>query len=123
MHVENSGIIDLMIPPYDPIKTDYSGSIWINWSSQFSRVEYSDPLLNLQGKTVIVGVTAEGIQPLLSTPRGAALPHQIQASALQTIMNGDSITRPAWASLAEIALALLVGVGIILIVYQMSFEP
>ena len=119
MHVENSGIIDLMIPPYDPIKTDYSGSIWINWSDQFSRVEYSDPLPNFQGKTVIVGVSAEGIQPLLSTPRGAALPHQIQASALQTIMNGDSITRPAWANLAEIALALLAGVGIILAVFHL----
>jgi len=111
------GIIDLMIPPYEPIKTDYTGSIWINFSNQFEQIDYTDPLPNLQGKTVIVGVTAEGIQPILSTPKGAAYPHQIQASALQTIMNGDSITRPLIADLVEIALAALVGLGIILTVY------
>ena len=119
MHVEETGIIDLMIPPYEPIKTDYTGSIWINFSNQFQQIEYSDPLPNLQGKTVIVGVTAEGIQPILSTPKGAAYPHQIQASALQTIMNGDSITRPYWADLVEIALIVLGGLLIILAVYKL----
>lgn len=117
MHVEETGIIDLMIPPYEPIKTDYTGSIWINFSNQFQSMEYSNPLPDLNGKTVIVGVTAEGIQPILSTPAGPAYPHQIQASALQTIMNGDSITRPQLADLAEIGLIALVGLGIILAVY------
>ena len=117
MHVEETGIIDLMIPPYEPIKTDYTGSIWINFSNQFQQMEYSDPLPDLQGKTVIVGVIAEGIQPILSTPAGPAYPHQIQASALQTIMNGDSITRPQLADLVEIVLIALAGLGIILAVY------
>jgi adenylate cyclase len=117
MHVEETGIIDLMIPPYEPIKTDYTGSIWINFSNQFQQMEYSDPLPDLHGKTVIVGVTAEGIQPILSTPAGPAYPHQIQASALQTIMNGDSITRPQLADLTEIILIALAGLGIILAVY------
>ena len=119
MHVEETGIIDLMIPPYEPIKTDYTGSIWINFSNQFQQIEYSDSLPNLQGKTVIVGVTAEGIQPILSTPAGPAYPHQIQASALQTIMNGDSIIRPYWADLMEIGLIVLGGLGIILAVYYL----
>ena len=119
MKVNEIGIQDLMIPPYEPIKTDYTGSIWMNFSNQFQQIEYSDPLPNLQGKTVIVGVTAEGIQPILSTPKGPAYPHQIQASALQTIMNGDSITRPQIADLAEIALAGILGLGIILAVYYL----
>ena len=119
MHVEQIGIIDLMIPPYEPIKTDPTGSIWINFSNQFSQIDYSDPLPNLQGQTVIVGVTAEGIQPILSTPKGPAYPHQIQASALQTIMNGDSITRPQIADLVEIVLIALTGLGIILAVYYL----
>ena len=119
MKVNELGIQDLMIPPYEPIKTDYTGSIWMNFSNQFQQIEYSDPLPNLQGKTVIVGVTAEGIQPILSTPKGPAYPHQIQASALQTIMNGDSITRPQIADLVEIALAGILGLGIILAVYYL----
>ena len=119
MKVNELGIQDLMIPPYEPIKTDYTGSIWMNFSNQFQQIEYSDPLPNLQGKTVIVGVTAEGIQPILSTPKGPAYPHQIQASALQTIMNGDSITRPQMADLVEITLAGILGLGIILAVYYL----
>lgn len=119
MKVNELGIQDLMIPPYEPIKTDTTGSIWINFSNQFQQIEYSDPLPNLQGKTVIVGVTAEGIQPILSTPVGPAYPHQIQASSLQTIMNGDSISRPLIADLVEIALAALLGLGIILAVYYL----
>ena len=119
MKVNELGIQDLMIPPYEPIKTDYTGSIWMNFSNQFQQIEYSDPLPNLQWKTVIVGVTAEGIQPILSTPKGPAYPHQIQASALQTIMNGDSITRPQIADLVEIALAGILGLGIILAVYYL----
>ena len=119
MKVNELGIQDLMIPPYEPIKTDTTGSIWINFSNQFQQIEYSDPLPNLQGKTVIVGVTAEGIQPILSTPVGPAYPHQIQASSLQTIMNGDSISRPLIADLVEIALAAVLGLGIILAVYYL----
>ena len=119
MHVEEIGIIDLMIPPYEPIKTDYTGSIWINFSNQFLQIDYSKELPNLHGQTVIVGVTAEGIQPILSTPAGPAYPHQIQASALQTIMNGDSITRPQLADLGEIVLTALAGLGIILTVYYL----
>jgi len=120
MKVNELGIQDLMIPPYEPIKTDTTGSIWINFSNQFEQIEYSDPLPNLQGKTVIVGVTAEGIQPILSTPAGPAYPHQIQASSLQTIMNGDSISRPLIADIVEIVLAALLGLGIILAVYYLD---
>ncbi len=119
MKVNELGIQDLMIPPYEPIKTDTTGSIWMNFSNQFEQIEYSDPLPNLQGKTVIVGVTAEGIQPILSTPKGPAYPHQIQASALQTIMNGDTITRPQIANFAEILQAIILGLGIILAVYYL----
>ena len=114
------GIVDLMIPPYDPIKTDITGSIWINPTYRFQDIEYDgSPIPNLQGKTVLVGVTAEGIQPLLSTPMGAEYPHQVQASALQTIFSGDSISRPQLANLMEIVLVAVLGLGVILSVYYL----
>ena len=114
------GIVDLMIPPYEPIKTDMSGSIWINPTYRFEDIEYyGQALPDLQGKTVLIGTTAEGIQVLLPTPKGAEYPHAVQASALQTIMNGDSISRPQLANLLEIALAVLLGLGVILSVYYL----
>jgi adenylate cyclase len=118
MKVEETGIENFRIPPFDPVKTDYTGSIFIDWSFQYTEDEYGQDLQNLQGKTVLVGVTAEGIVPLLATPQGAKYPHQIQAAALATILSGKSITRPSYASLLEIVLAGLLSLGIIFVVYR-----
>ena len=107
MKVETTGIENFRIPPYEPIVTDYAGSIWLDWSKDFIRYEYGETLPNLQGKTVIVGVTAEGIVPIVSTPKGSVYPHEIQASAIETIMGGVSISRPNWGSLLEIGLILI----------------
>jgi len=120
MKVESTGIENFRIPPYNPVITDYTGSIWVDWSKEFQRYEYGDPLPNLEGKTVLVGVTAEGIQPLVPTPMGPKTPHDIQASALQTIVQGTTISRPAFADLVEISIVFLVSLLIILSVYYLS---
>jgi len=119
MKVESTGIENFRIPPYKPVVTDYTGSIWIDWSKEFPRYEYGNPLPNLEGKVVLVGVTAEGIQPLVPTPMGQKTPHDIQASALQTIVQGTTISRPAFADLAEIGVVLLVSLLIIFSVYYL----
>ena len=119
MKVESSGIENFRIPPYNPVTTDYTGSIWVDWSKDFQRYEYGNPLPNLEGKTVLVGVTAEGIQPLVPTPMGLKTPHDIQASALQTIVQGTTISRPAFADLVEIGIVLFVSLLIIFSVYYL----
>ena len=86
---------------------------------EFQRYEYGDPLPDLEGRVVLVGVTAEGIQPLVPTPMGQKTPHDIQASALQTIVQGTSISRPAYADLVEIITVLLVSLFIIFSVYYL----
>jgi adenylate cyclase len=119
MKVESTGIENFRIPPYNPVITDYTGSIWIDWSKEFPRYEYGNPLPNLEGKVVLVGVTAEGIQPLVPTPMGLKTPHDIQASALQTILQGKSIARPPFADLVEISIVFVVSLLIILSVYYL----
>jgi adenylate cyclase len=118
MKVEETGIENFRIPPFDPVMTDYTGSIYIDWRFYTTESEYGQDLLDLQGKTVLVGVTAEGIVPMIPTPQGAKYPHQIQAAALATILSGKSITRPSYASLLEIVLAGLLSLGIILVAYR-----
>ena len=119
MKVESTGIENFRIPPYNPVITDYTGSIWIDWSKDFQRYEYGNPLPNLEGKVVLVGVTAEGIQPLVPTPMGLQTPHDIQASALQTIVQGTTIARPVYADLVEIGVVFLVSLLVILSVYYL----
>ena len=119
LKVEPAGIENMRIPPYEPVKTDYSGSVWIDWSSKFDRYEYGTQLPDLKGKTVIVGVTAEGIQPLITTPTGFKLPHEIQASLIHTLTGGKQISRPQWTTLAEISSLFLVSLIVLLSVYYL----
>ena len=126
MRVGLDGIEDVMIPPYDPITTDSTGSIWINFKKEFDTYEYGaltdhghDSIPDLSGKTVLLGVSAAGIQPQVATPAGLLYPHQIQANVLQTIIDGDTISRPQWADLAEIGISLIVVLAIVLSVYYL----
>ena len=115
------GIKDVMIPPYDPIKTDYNSSIWLN--TNYTHVEYEygkDVLPNLQGRTVVVGLSASGLGVQIPTPQGLFYAHELQASALQTVMDGTSISRPQWADLLELFLLLIGSLGICGAIYWLS---
>ena len=115
------GIKDVMIPPYDPIKTDYNSSIWLNTNYTHKEYEFGkDTLPNLEGQTVIVGLTASGLASQIPTPQGLFSAHQLQASALQTVMDGSSISRPQWADLAELGLILVGSLLIIAAIYWLS---
>ena len=119
MKVEETGIENMRIPPYEPVVTDYTGSIYVDWTNTFERYEYGDVLPDLQGKTVIIGVTAEGISPLVTTPMGLKYPHDIQASVIHTLTGGKQITRPQWALLSEVSLMFVLGLIILLSVYHL----
>ena len=113
------GIEEIVLRPFQ-IPTDENGSIWLKWNTQFDEIEYTgQPIPNLNGKTIIVGVTAKGIVPQTSTPAGLLYPHQLQASALQSIMSDSPISRPQWTFQAEIGLILIGSLLIVLSVYYL----
>ena len=119
MKVEETGIENMRIPPYEPLKTDHTGSVWIDWTTTFDRYEYGIRLPDLEGKTVIIGVTAEGIAPLVTTPMGLKYPHEIQASVVHTLTGGKQITRTQLVQLLEVSLYIVVGLLLILSVYYL----
>ena len=113
------GIEEIVLRPFQ-IPTDENGSIWLKWNSHFDEIEYNgEPIPNLNGKTAIVGVTAKGIVPQTATPAGLLYPHQLQASALQTIISDSPISRPQWTFQAEIGLILIGSLLIVLSVYYL----
>ena len=118
LNVEDYGIVDVMIPPYEPMKTDSNGTIWLNTNYTFDEIEYGEPLPNLNGRTVIIGLNAKGVAPQIPTPQGLYYPHQIQASVVQGVMDGSSISRPVWADTLEIG---LIALGSTLIILAMSY--
>ena len=118
--VGDLGLEEIILRPFR-IPTDVNGSIWINPTYRFQDIEYNgEPLPDLQGKTVLVGLTAKGLASQIPTSQGLKSAHQIQGSVLQTIMNEDLITRPLWADILEIGLSLI---GALLIVGAVYYLP
>jgi adenylate cyclase len=113
--INQTGVEALRIPSFETIKTDEYGRTFINPNYQFPSYEIgADPLPVLSGKIVILGVTAAGISNPVATPSGAQHPHVLQASILETLINGDSVSIPNWSVIAD--LAAFLGLALALIV-------
>ena len=111
--INQTGVEALRIPSFETIKTDEYGRVFINPNYVFPSVEVGDDIPRLDGKIVIVGVTAAGIANPVATPSGAQHPHQLQASILETLVNGDSVSVPNWAQLADYAAFLVLGLALL----------
>tara|TARA_B100002019_G_scaffold289755_1_gene306032 strand:- start:2407 stop:4257 length:1851 start_codon:yes stop_codon:yes gene_type:complete len=120
-----AGIEGIVLRPFD-IPTDSDGSIWLKWNSKFIEYEYGEkthhglnPIPDLQGQTVIIGVSAKGIANQIPTPGGLLYPHQLQANALQTIISDNPISRPLWTTTVELGIMAVGGLIIILSMYYL----
>ena len=98
----DAGIQAVRVPQFSTINTDHLSRVWLKWNTTFSD--------NVESKIVLVGGTAAGVSPMVSTPIGLMHPHRIQAALFETLMQGTSPTRPDWSLAAEIALILVIGV-------------
>jgi adenylate cyclase len=117
-----TGIEAVRIPKFAKITTDTVGRVWVDWSS--SPIEHSvvDLPTSFHGGIVIVGLTARGLNNPVATARGAIYPHYVQASVLDTLTSGTSISRPDWADGAEIlGLVLLSIIAILLTGWTYGF--
>ena len=110
------GVEKIRIPGYPIVNTDPNAQIWLRWNKQFSTVSAaSDDWSSVEGKTVIVGITASGIGSMIASPTGPQYGYIPAAVTLQTMIDGDQIQRPFWANLAELgATAILTFLLVIL---------
>jgi len=114
-----AGIEAVRIPQFPTITTDLNGRIWLSQNAKFERVEAIDlntSNVDLTDKIVIVGLTAEGLGTVIGTPRGEIYAHDLQAQALQTLISGTTISRPAIADLAEILVFAVLSIILIILV-------
>lgn len=114
--INQTGVEALRIPQFDTINTDPYGRIFINPNYKFEQFNLAaDSTVELNQKIVILGVTAAGVANPVATAQGAQYPQQVQASTLQTLLDGVSISVPGWVSSLDLALLLLLTVGIIIL--------
>jgi len=125
----NAKSIDVQISPYGVtmfrmlkdfrtrefyyIPVDSEGRTWIDWAQKNETVSVSNLPDSLEGKIVIVDVTARGVANPVATATGGEFAGTVQAAMLGTMINGTNIQRPAEIALYEV-LGLLAG-GLLLI--------
>ena len=100
----DNGIEEISIRGIPPIKTDSLGRKWISW------IDTPQTTLNemdVAGKFVFVGVTANGVMPQIATPVGLLEPHKIQAALSESILIQDSPYIPDWSLAAELLILVI----------------
>ena len=114
-----SGIIALSVRGFKPIYTDPHSRIWLRWNKDYQTVSAADidQFDTLAGKTVIIGMSAEGLGGIIATPVGERYAYELGASTLETLISGKNIQRYDLSLMAELALAFLIA-GVLIIVVR-----
>jgi len=113
-----SGIIAMRVPGFATIKTDQHARIWLSWNKSYPEISLADLDTNeisLRGKTIIIGIKAEGLGGVIASPTGPQYDYVAVASTVQTVIDGINITRVDISWLIELTLAFLVGSCIIVL--------
>jgi adenylate cyclase len=114
--INQTGVEALRIPSFETIKTDEYGRVFVNPNYKFQSFEIGDKNVpDLTGKIVIVGATAAGLSNPVATPAGAVFPHEMQASVLETLLKGDSVSIPNWTGLVDLASFIILAIALIVV--------
>ena len=95
----DNGIQEISVRGIPPVKTDSLGRKWISWVKT-PQTNLKD--MDVAGKFVFIGTTANGIMPQIATPVGLLEPHKIQAALSESILIKNSPHIPDWSLAAEI---------------------
>jgi len=97
--------------------------VWATWNTQFQRISAKDYVEKApEYPIVLLGVTARGASTLIATPDGLKAPHEIQAAAISTLLQGKNIARPDWADGAEIIALIVILGGIAALAFNLYFS-
>ena len=120
----DGGIIAMRVPGFDTIKTDANARIWLRWNKSYLTTSIADLDTNeirLDGKTVILGMSAEGLGGIIATPVGEKYAYELTASTLSTVLDGKNVTRVDISFISELAISFLLGTIIIIMTRFMPY--
>jgi len=100
----DNGIQEISVRGIPPVKTDSLGRKWISWVDT-PQTDLKE--MNVAGKFVFVGVTANGVMPQIATPVGLLEPHKIQTALAESILIQDSPYIPDWALAVEMLIFII----------------
>ena len=120
----NAGIIAMRVPGFNKIETDANSRIWLRWNKSYPTISIADLETNeisLEGKTVIIGMNAEGLGGIIATPVGERYAYELTASTLDTVLDGKNIKRIDISFISELAVSFLLGAIIIVMTRFMPY--
>ena len=115
-----NGIQEIRVKGLPAVPTDSLGRKWISWvdTPEFTLNELFNNKVDIEGRFIFVGITAQGVMPQIATPVGLLEPHKIQAALSESILIQDSPYIPDYALAVELLTFLL---GVVLIWLLLSF--
>ena len=112
----DGGVQAIRVPGFPIINTDPNARIWLHWNKTFETISASEnDFSKFNGRTVIIGMTAEGLGGIIGTPVGEQYDYMLSASTLQTMIDGKQINRYDVSSFLELVLSFVLGILVILI--------
>ncbi|MDR3369634.1 adenylate/guanylate cyclase domain-containing protein [Rhodoferax sp.] len=109
------------------------GEVWVHYSKPVAQrtiaawkvLAGAVPESELAGNILLVGTSAQGLMDLRFSPLGVALPGvEVHAQALEQLLTGGGLARPAWGTAFQLLVALVGGlvVGFIALSYGAVFS-
>ena len=110
------GVVAVRVPGYDTIETDQHARIWLRWNKEFDTISASEEdFSEFAGRTVIIGMTAEGLNSIIATPLGEMHDYILSASTLQTVLDGEQIKRYDYSLFLELIISVFLGMSIVIL--------
>jgi adenylate cyclase len=122
VRVDQAGVQSVAVPGLE-VPTDRNGEFWVHFNhhdperyvSAKDVLQGNVPPDRLAGKLVLIGTSAIGLLDLKTTPLDAAIPGvEVHAQILESVLSKSSLVNPNYAIGAELALAVLFGLAIII---------
>jgi len=110
--------VDSQLASYIPYRGPYKSFEYISASDVLNK---KVPKEKLEGKIILIGTTAPGLLDLRATPVGNAYPGvEIHANMITGILDGTIKHAPLWASAANLALIMVLGLVMALVLPFLS---
>jgi len=123
-----AGVKSVQVPGL-VVPTDDRGQIWVHFNkhdparyvSAKDVLQGNLPPDRLRGKLVLIGTSATGLLDIKTTPVEAAMPGvEVHAQILESVLTKSPLTYPEYAIGAEIVIAVLFGLAIIVAAPMLS---
>ncbi|HUC47860.1 MAG TPA: adenylate/guanylate cyclase domain-containing protein [Xanthobacteraceae bacterium] len=128
VRANEAGVQAVSIPGLE-VPTDHNGQLWVHFNkhdparyvSAKDILQGRVPPDRLRGRLVLIGTSATGLLDIKTTPVDPAIPGvEVHAQILESVLTKSILVNPNYAIGAELVLAVLLGIGVIVAAPMLS---